>query len=228
MLKATQKKKIIRVLITITSLGLLSVVAVFSINSYVKSVAKKRIISLDQAANLDDVDCILVLGAGVRGGRPTHMLEDRLNYGITLYENGTSNRILMSGDHGQKHYDEVNVMKEYAVNEGIPSLAVFMDHAGFSTYESLYRARDIFEAKKIVIVTQEYHLYRSLYIADKLGIEAYGVASNPREYMRQNVRDAREVLARTKDFIYTIVKPKPTYLGDNIPVSGNGNLTNDK
>ncbi|NLZ83373.1 MAG: DUF218 domain-containing protein [Clostridiales bacterium] len=228
MLKPTQKKKIIRVLITITSLGLLSVVAVFSINSYVKSVAKKRIISLDQAANLDDVDCILVLGAGVRGGRPTHMLEDRLNYGITLYENGTSNRILMSGDHGQKHYDEVNVMKDYAINEGIPSLAVFMDHAGFSTYESLYRARDIFEAKKIVIVTQEYHLYRSLYIADKLGIEAYGVASNPREYMRQNVRDAREVLARTKDFIYTIVKPKPTYLGDNIPVSGNGNLTNDK
>ncbi|HHX13107.1 MAG TPA: YdcF family protein, partial [Clostridiales bacterium] len=172
MLKPSTKKKIIRVLITITSLGLLGVVAVFSINAYIKSVTRKKIISLEQASNLDDIDCILVLGAGVRGDRPTHMLEDRLNYGIALYENGASDRILMSGDHGQKHYDEVNVMKDYAVNEGISSSAVFMDHAGFSTYESLYRARDIFQAKKIIIVTQEYHLYRSLYVAEKLGLEA--------------------------------------------------------
>ena len=228
MVKPSRKKKIIRVLITITSLGILAVIAVFSINSYIKSVAKKKIISLEQAINLDDIDCILVLGAGVRGDRPTHMLEDRLNYGITLYDNGVSDRILMSGDHGQKHYDEVNVMKDYAVNKGISSSAIFMDHAGFSTYESLYRARDIFQAKKIIIVTQEYHLYRSLYIADKLGLEAYGVASDPRQYVRQNVREAREVLARTKDFIYTIIKPKPTYLGDSIPVSGDGNVTNDK
>lgn len=228
MVKPSRKKKIIRVLITITSLGILAVIAVFSINSYIKSVAKKKIISLEQAINLDDIDCILVLGAGVRGDRPTHMLEDRLNYGITLYDNGVSDRILMSGDHGQKHYDEVNVMKDYAVNKGISSSAIFMDHAGFSTYESLYRARDIFQAKKIIIVTQEYHLYRSLYIADKLGLEAYGVASDPRQYVRQNVREAREVLARNKDFIYTIIKPKPTYLGDSIPVSGDGNVTNDK
>lgn len=227
MVKPSRKKKIIRVLITITSLGILAVIAVFSINSYIKSVAKKKIISLEQAINLDDIDCILVLGAGVRGDRPTHMLEDRLNYGITLYDNGVSDRILMSGDHGQKHYDEVNVMKDYAVNKGISSSAIFMDHAGFSTYESLYRARDIFQAKKIIIVTQEYHLYRSLYIADKLGLEAYGVASDPRQYVRQNVREAREVLARNKDFIYTIIKPKPTYLGDSIPVSGDGNVTND-
>lgn len=228
MLKPSRKKKIIRILITITSLGILGVVAVFSINGYIKSVAKKKIISLEKAANLKDVDCILVLGAGVREDRPTHMLEDRLNYGIALYENGASDRILMSGDHGQKHYDEVNVMKDYAVDKGVSSSAVFMDHAGFSTYESLYRARDIFQAKKIIIVTQEYHLYRSLYVAEKLGLEAYGVASDPRQYVMQNVREAREVLARAKDFIYTIIKPKPTYLGYSIQVSGNGNVTNDK
>ncbi len=227
MLKSTSKKRILRVFIIFILLGLLGVVLVFSINGYIKTFSKKRIISLEEASNLDNVDCILILGAGVWGDRPTHMLEDRLDFGIALYEMGASNRLLMSGDHGRENYDEVNVMKDYAVNEGVLSSDVFMDHAGFSTYESLYRARDIFEAKKIIIVTQEYHLYRALYVADKLGLEAYGVASNPREYVGQSSREIREILARVKDFLYVIIKPEPTYLGDSIPVSGDGDVTND-
>ncbi|NLP16099.1 MAG: DUF218 domain-containing protein [Clostridiales bacterium] len=222
------KKKILRVFMIFIILGILGIITVLSINGYIISTSKKRIISLEQASNLDEVDCILVLGAGVWGDRPTFMLEDRLNFGINLYKAGASDRILMSGDHGRKHYDEVNVMKDYAVNEGVLSSHVFMDHAGFSTYESIYRARDIFQAKKIIIVTQKYHLYRALYVADKLGLEAYGVASNPREYSGQRSRDIREILARIKDFLYVIVKPEPTYLGDSIPVSGDGNITNDK
>lgn len=227
MLKSTTRKRILRIFIIIILLGVLGVIIVFSINSYIKATAKKRILSLEEANNLDNVDCILILGAGVWGDRPTHMLEDRLSFGVSLYKNGASNRLLMSGDHGRKYYDEVNVMKDYAVNEGVLSSDVFMDHAGFSTYESLYRARDIFEAKKIIIVTQEYHLYRALYVADKLGLEAYGVASNPREYVGQSSRELREVLARVKDFLYLIIKPEPTYLGDSIPVSGDGDVTND-
>ncbi|NLL01039.1 MAG: DUF218 domain-containing protein [Clostridiales bacterium] len=227
MLKHFTKKRIIRVFLIFILLGVLGLVLVFTINGYIKISSRKRIISTEQAINLEDVDCILVLGAGVWGDRPTHMLEDRLNFGINLYKKGASDRILMSGDHGRKNYDEVNVMKDYAINEGVLSSAVFMDHAGFSTYESLYRARDIFEAKKIIIVTQEYHLYRALYVANKLGLEAYGVASNPREYVGQNYREVREVLARVKDFIYVIIKPEPTYLGESIPVSGNGDVTND-
>ena len=227
MLKPTTKKRILKIFIVLILLGVLGVVLIFSINGYIKTSSKKRIITIEQATILGDVDCILVLGAGVWGDRPTHMLEDRLNFGITLYQKGASDRILMSGDHGRKNYDEVNVMKDYAVNEGVLSSDVFMDHAGFSTYESLYRARDIFEAKKIIIVTQEYHLYRALYVADKLGLEAYGVASNPREYAGQSSRDIREVLARVKDFVYVIIKPEPTYLGDSVPVSGNGDMTND-
>lgn len=227
MLKPTTIKRILKIFIVLILLGVLGVVLIFSINGYIKTSSKKRIITIEQATILDDVDCILVLGAGVWGDRPTHMLEDRLNFGITLYQKGASDRILMSGDHGRKNYDEVNVMKDYAVNEGVLSSDVFMDHAGFSTYESLYRARDIFEAKKIIIVTQEYHLYRALYVADKLGLEAYGVASNPREYAGQSSRDIREVLARVKDFVYVIIKPEPTYLGDSVPVSGNGDMTND-
>ena len=118
-------------------------------------------------------------------------------------------------------------MKQYAVDEGVASSHVFMDHAGFSTYETVYRAKEIFGADKVIIVTQEYHLYRALYIAEKLGVEAYGVASDYRTYAGQTMRDLREVLARCKDFAMCILQPEPEYLGDAIPVSGNGDVTNE-
>ena len=114
------------------------------------------------------------------------------------------------------------------MEKGIPSEDVFMDHAGFSTYESIFRARDVFAAKKIIIVTQEYHLYRALYIANALGLEAYGVASDYHTYVGQLNREVREILARNKDFATSIFKPYPTYLGKVIPVNGDGDLTNDE
>ena len=155
------------------------------------------------------------------------MLEDRLLQGIELYFGGASDRLLMSGDHGRKDYDEVNIMKKFAIGKGVPSKHIFMDHAGFSTYESMYRARDIFQVKKAIIVTQKYHLYRALYVADALGIEAYGVASDPRIYAGQDYREKREILARIKDFFTVIIQPEPTYLGEIIPIDGDGDLTND-
>jgi vancomycin permeability regulator SanA len=202
--------------------------SLLGINVFMKSSVDEKIITAEQAKKLD-ADCILVLGAGVYGDdKPSLMLRDRLDKGIELYDLAASDRLLMTGDHGRVNYDEVNVMKQYAINEGIPSQNIFMDHAGFSTYESMYRARDIFQAKKVVIVTQEYHLYRALYIAEKLGLEAWGVATDSREYGGQDYRDAREVLARVKDFFYTIIQPEPTFLGSAIPVNGNGDMTNDK
>ena len=156
------------------------------------------------------------------------MLQDRLDYAIDLYKNNVAPKLIMSGDHGRKDYDEVNIMKDYAIEKGVPSEDIFMDHAGFSTYESIYRARDIFKAEKMVIVTQEYHLFRALYISNRLGVEAVGYASDPRVYSGQLYRELREILARDKDVIYCIFKPKPTYLGEAIPVSGNGNNTNDR
>lgn len=218
-------KKLIKTGIFLGAAGLLLILC---INSYVKSYAKKYILTEEKASELEDVDCVLVLGCLVRpGGVPSQMLKDRVDQGIRLYENQVSDRLLMSGDHGRKDYDEVNTMKRIAAETGIPSGHVFMDHAGFSTYESMYRAKEVFQVKKAVIVTQGYHLYRAVYDARKLGIEAYGVASDPRRYGGQKYRDAREVLARTKDFFVTIWKQKPTYLGDAIPVSGDGDLTND-
>lgn len=218
-----------KLVIGILALGILGVFLLLSINQYIKQSVKKDILTMNQAKDLKDVDCILVLGAGVReDGTPSLMLNERLELGIALYQSGASQKLLMSGDHGRKDYDEVNTMKGYALSQGITSEDVFMDHAGFSTYESIYRAKEIFQAKKIIIVSQEYHLYRALYIADKFGIEAYGVAAKGEEYQGQTYREFREILARNKDFLSVIFRPKTTYLGEAIPVSGNGDVTNDE
>ncbi len=200
-------------------------VIVFVINFYVIFKTKNQIL---ESVDKDDIDCILVLGAGVRNGKPTDMLADRLLTAIDLYNKNVAPKIIMSGDHSKADYDEVNIMKNFAIDKGVPSTNIFMDHAGFSSYESLYRAKEIFEAKKIVIVTQKYHLYRSLYIANKLGLEAYGVSADLRKYIGQSYREFREVLARDKDFVKCFFKPKSTYLGEVIPVSGDGDVTNDK
>jgi len=218
-------KKMIKILLIIIAC-LMAVV--FMINFIVKGTTKKQILTESEATKLENIDCILVLGAGIWGDKPSPMLEDRLLQAISLYKNNVSAKIIMSGDHGQKDYDEVNIMKNFAIEKGVPSENIFMDHAGFSSYESIYRAKEIFKAEKIVVVTQEYHLYRSLYIANRLGIEAYGVGSDPRRYVGATYRECREILARNKDFVQCIFKPKPTYLGEIIPVSGSGDVTNDK
>lgn len=228
-MKTVNKKKlIIKIIIILLIIGAVGLAAVLGINGYVISSAKDRIISADDASKLDNVDCIIVLGCYVNNGTPSEMLEDRLLQGIELYDSGASGKIIMSGDHGRTTYDEVNTMKQFAIDRDIPSEDIFMDHAGFSTYESIYRARDVFEAKKVIIVTQRYHLYRALYLAKKLGLDAYGVASDPREYYGQTYREVREILARNKDFLLSIFQPEPTYLGDVIPVNGSGDETNDK
>ncbi len=204
------------------------IIIILAINFYVKIITRKQIKSEEEAKQVNDVDCILVLGAGIWGNKPSHMLEDRLLQSISLYEKNVSKKIIMSGDHSKENYDEVNIMKQFAINKGVPSEDIFMDHAGLSSYDSLYRAKEIFDAKKLIIVTQKYHLYRALYIAKQLDIEAYGVCANPREYAGQNYREFREIIARDKDFVKCIFKPKPTFLGDKISLLDSGDVTNDK
>lgn len=221
-------KKITKIGVIFIIIVILIKLIILGINLYVKNSTQKQIVDNNDYSNLNDIDCIIVLGAGIWGDKPSPMLEDRLLQAIELYKNNVSSKIIMSGDHGKQDYDEVNTMKDFAIEKGVPSENIFMDHAGFSSYESIYRAKEIFGAKKIVIVTQKYHLYRALYIANKLGIEAYGVGADPRQYVGATYRELREILARNKDFIKCIFKPKPTYLGDTIPVSGNGDITNDK
>ncbi len=222
-----QKKKIIKwaffILIGFFCLGVLAI-AIPNIAVYAS--ADARILTFDEIKG-EDYDCILVLGAGLKDKEtPSDMLRDRLEIGVCLYKSGFSDRLLMSGDHMYANYNEVAVMKQYAIDAGIASETIFLDHAGISTYDSVYRAKEIFGAKKILIVTQEYHLYRALYIAEALGLEAYGISADLNTYRGQWARDIRELAARTKDFLLCIVKSEPKYLGASIDLSGDGNVTN--
>lgn len=221
-------KKVFKILLflMIGIILFLSLMTLF-INIYMINYAKKYIIE-EEENNTYNYDCITVLGASVRAdGTPSLMLRDRLDKGIDLYYKQLSKKILMSGDHMYFDYDEVNTMKRYAIEKDVPSSDIFMDHAGINTYDSMYRLKEIYGVKKTVIVTQNYHLYRSIYIARKLGIDAYGIEASPIEYSGQFHRDIREILARVKDFFKVMFKPKATIMGDAIEVSGNGDITND-
>lgn len=197
-------------------------------NLWMIAVAKPVIHTLEDASALRG-DCILVLGCGLRrDGFPSQMLRDRLDVAIEAYRMGLAPKLLMSGDHGQVDYDEVNAMKDYAMAQGVPSEDIFMDHAGFSTYESMYRAKAIFHCEKVIIVTQRYHLCRAISDARAMGMEATGISSDLRSYARQWYFSLREAAARVKDTVYGIVKPRPTWLGESIPIFGNGDATNDR
>ncbi len=213
-------KKIIKIII------LLPILAILIINIYMILITKNKIISIKNIKE-ESIDCIVVLGAGIRNNSPSPMLEDRLLTAIELYNEGVSKKILVSGDHEYKEYDEVNVMKNYLIEKGIPSEDIFMDHAGLSTYDSVYRTKKIYKASKVVIVTQKYHLYRALYIAKSTNLSAFGVSASKRSYAFQFKRDIREIAARVKDFFKCIIRPSSTYLGESIPIKGNGDRTND-
>lgn len=222
------KKHLKRLLVSLVLIMILGCGTILIINNNVESVGTSYILS---ANDVPKADAILVLGAYVfPSGTVSTMLNDRLTVGYELYEQGKAPKLLVSGDHGQKDYDEVNSMKNFLKDKGVPSQNVFMDHAGFSTYESVYRARDIFKVKKVIIVTQEYHLKRAVFVARELGLEAYGVASDRRDYgQAMTMYNLREIAARNKDFLWAkIIKPKPTFLGDAIPVFGDGKATDDK
>ena len=186
--------------------------------------ASKYIYDRDEVSKLpNDFDCILVLGAGIYAdGTPTPMLNDRLVVACEAYEYGCSDRMIMSGDHLHADYNEPGAMKSFAVEQGISDKVIFLDHAGISTYDSIYRAINIYGAEKILIVTQKYHLYRAIYIAQALGAEAYGVSASIRPYFYQPKYTVREWAARVKDTLLSITKPEATYMGEKIDLSGDG------
>ncbi len=206
---------------------ILSVYLILLFNIFIINGTRGKIIEIEDIKKKGSFDCILILGAGLQNGKPSKMLQERLDTGIDIYKTYSGNKILMSGDHTRENHDEVNAMKYYAFLKDIPTEDVFMDHAGVSTFNSLLRARDIFGAKKILIVTQEYHLYRALYIAESLGIEAYGVNATKKNYLGQSKREVREILARIKDMMKAKVNLVSVYNEKKIPLTGNGNRTND-
>ena len=224
-MKKQKKKRVLRILIPLLILALL---AGLGPNGVILLGTRGSILGPEDLGT-DRGDCILVLGAGLLpDGSPNLMLAERISTGVQLYKAGAAPKLLMSGDHTREDHDEVNAMKDAAMAAGVPSADIFMDHAGINTYDSLYRAREIFGAQRLVIDTQTYHLPRALYIARALGMEAVGAACDTRRYAGQFNRDVREVLARDKDFFKCLFLPASAYLGEAIPLNGSGDATNDR
>jgi len=174
-------------------------------------------------------EAILILGAYVKpNGEVSRMLKDRLDYGYALYKNGKSDRIIVSGDHGTVSYNEVKAMCEYLEEKGVPSEAIFMDHAGFSTYDSIYRMKAIFGVTDAIIVSQKYHVVRAAYISKNLGVSTQSVASDTYIYEKMLSYRIREIGARIKAFVMaSILVPEPKYLGEKISINGSGLKTRD-
>ena len=230
MKKKTLLTYTLRILLFILGLGFFAFLASLLINLYMINTANSYIYSSPNDTPLLDSGVIIILGAQVHSnGNPSGILKDRLDTAYTIYKNNPKLKILVSGDHGHKNYDEVNAMKDYLINLGVGAKQIYLDHAGFSTYETMYRAKEIFEVNKAIIVTQDYHLKRAVYLANARGIDVYGVKADILSYRNINYFKAREYLACVKDFCYVLFNPKPTYLGDKIPImSADSSLTYDK
>jgi len=170
----------------------------------------------------------LVLGARVwNNGDMSDIFKDRVITAINLYEDDKVEKILVSGDHGQDNYDEVNAAKRYLLEQGVNPEDIFLDHAGFDTYDSLYRAKEIFQVDSLVVVTQDFHLDRALYIADNLNMDAVGVSADRHKYVGENYRNRREKLATIKAYLNVMFKVKPKFLGSAIPITGDSRLSWD-
>lgn len=225
------KGRVFKVLLISLSVILIGIIACAFMINCVDEKGVKNIISFEEISD-NEVDAIIVLGAGVKeDGSPCQMLEDRLKTAIAIYNKLDKKcKILLSGDHGQDNYNEVKTMKKYILdNLSISESDIFMDHAGFSTYDTMYRAKDIFEVNKAIVITNGYHLPRALYLAQKKNIEALGVASDLREYSGIDYYKFRERFSQIKAFLMSnITKSKPKFLGEKIPISSSdGRITED-
>ena len=226
----------IRLIKKLMILIIIAAVLVLGLSAYVTQAVKDDIAGVDTGSGISDAEaevcrsidpqCIMVLGCAVwADNEPSPMLRDRLDTAIALYKAGVAPKLLLSGDNSIVEYSEPDCMLKYTLAQGVPPEDIFLDFAGFSTYESVYRSHAVFMADRMIVVTQKYHLFRALKACEALGIKAKGVASSQQKYAGRYYREAREVLARNKDFFKGIIKAKPTYLGDEIPVDGDGTVT---
>lgn len=183
-----------------------------------------------EAQQVEPADCIVVLGTGLfADGTPGNMLTLRLNVAIDLYRQGAAPKMLMTGDHGSPDYDEVNAMKRYAVEHGVPAEDIFMDHAGFCTYDSMAHTAQMFGGKSVIIVSQGYHLYRAIHDAGTWGLQAQGVAAPCYDYGWRYLHRLylRECLARPKDLVTCLLKLPPSTDAARADLSGSGAVTDD-
>lgn len=193
------------------------------INFYVKSSSNPY--CFRNVESLPEVPVAIVFGAGIRNNAPSKYLKDRLDAGIRAYKAGKARKLLLSGDNGSKSYDELAVMKTYCADHGVDTLNIFVDYAGFDTYSTLYRAKYIFGVQEAVLVTQNYHLDRAVFIARHLDIDAVGYAADRGGYSNLRKNKIRELFATVKSFVDVLYGRKPKFLGKKVNLDGKGNFS---
>ena len=215
-------KKYLKILACLFILGL---IAILSVNLYVKSTTKTYIHHSLKRFPKNDVG--IIFGAGIKGDQPSKYLKDRLDAGILLYKSKRINKILLSGDNGREEYDELTVMKNYCFNHGVDTTKIFIDYAGFDTYSTMYRAKHIFKIKKATLISQEYHLNRAIYIGQKLGIKSVGYSANKGEYRGYKYVCFREYGSIFKSFLDVLRNREPHFLGNPIDINGVSNYSKE-
>ncbi|MDO5016160.1 MAG: ElyC/SanA/YdcF family protein [Eubacteriales bacterium] len=222
--KLVKKRNLTKMVLRLVSIVLLVIIFCLGFSIYLKQRYQPDILSPDAAA-AKTRDAVLVLGCGLApDGSPSPMLQERLDRGLEVYFKGAGNKLLLTG-HSSTYYDEVKAMQDYVLASGVKPEDIFLDHSGFSTWESLKRAKDVFHAESLCIVSQTYHLYRALYLAESLGIDACAVSADTRTYRGQWARDAREVLARVKDIYSAIFQPRAGSMEGDYDLAGDGQLS---
>ena len=219
-------RKGVKIMLLAIVIVIVATAAMVTLDQYVDYIGKQTIRTME---TVQPAQAILILGAYVHpSGEVSRMLKDRLDYGLMLYLAGKAPKLIVSGDHGSKSYDEVRAMCDYLEAAGVPSEDIFMDHAGFNTYDSMYRMKAIFQVTDAIVVSQRYHAVRAAYIAEKLGINVQSIASDTYVYEKMATYRVREIGARIKAvWMAGIIKPNPTYLGEAIPITGSGLKTRD-
>lgn len=213
-------KFIKKILVGFFAITVLAVLSIFYINAVIFGYSRTAI--YDDISSIPKAQTAIVFGAKATGGKMSPMFEDRVIIALDLYESKKVEKILVSGDHGSKDYDEVNVAKDYLASKGADADDIFTDFAGFDTYDTLYRAKEIFGVESAILVTQKYHLYRAIYISKSLGLKATGYASDLHNYPGSEIFETREIFARIKAYFDVMLKSKPRFLGDKIPITGDG------
>jgi SanA protein len=204
---------------TVIASALLLLLIIVLVNAVVRSVSVLRI--HDSVEEAPEAQAVLIPGAAVmQDGTLSPIFRDRVDTAIAVYGAGKAGKILVSGDNSTVSHNEVNPVRNYLLSKGIPDEDIFLDHAGFDTYSSMYRARDVFKVSSVIVATQSFHLPRALFIARLLGVKAYGISADRGRIKWSNY--VREVFANEKAVFDLVTLRRPKFLGDPIPITGDG------
>ena len=187
-------KRFLRIFLSLLALGLIGVLFVAIVNKYVEKNQSANIkTSITEIPTEEPPRIAIVFGARVwEDGSASPVLYDRVLTAVELYRAGRVKKLLMSGDNPTAEYDEPTAMKRVAMELGVPESDIVLDFAGRRTFDTCYRAKEIFEVKKAILVTQEFHQARSLYLCNNLGVDSIGITSNRRTYLGERRWAVRE------------------------------------